>query len=319
MKNLKDINWNHLYYFYEVARSQSLKGGAKIAGVTSATLSEQLKSLEKKFGLDLFIRSSKGLTLTSNGQKLFERVKIIFEEGSRILDEFSSEVIGGYSVNIGIEDSISHDIATEISSQYWDLYTKYGAVNTRRQSEHSVLVENLATGNIDWGISLRKPKRKSLNYEEIESFEINFYCATDLYHKFKDVKDLLTNIPFALTSVDSKLNTEILKYLKNNNVIPKETIVSDHPAFINKLCQRGRCVMFAPQNPFEQHDSIKSFSFETPLKISLYAIWPKKNDNLISTIKLKKLIDSKISSLPNRYSDIDFQIEVSDITDDMLK
>jgi len=50
LQNLKDINWNHLYYFYEVSRAQSLKKASEYIGVTSATLSEQIKRLEEKFG-----------------------------------------------------------------------------------------------------------------------------------------------------------------------------------------------------------------------------------------------------------------------------
>ena len=48
--NLKDINWNQIYYFYEVARKQSLKKASKVLGVSSATLSEHIKKLEKNNG-----------------------------------------------------------------------------------------------------------------------------------------------------------------------------------------------------------------------------------------------------------------------------
>lgn len=43
----------------------------------------------------------------------------------------------------------------------------YGVVNTLRQSDHGVLIENLNLGNIDWGISIKKPRRQSLDYAEI--------------------------------------------------------------------------------------------------------------------------------------------------------
>lgn len=222
-------------------------------------------------------------------------------------------------MKIGIEDGIAHDIAIEISSLYWDLYANFGTVNTKNQSEHSVLVENILNDSIDWGISIRKPKRKTLKYEEIESFKINFYCATDLYSKYKDVKDLLTNTPFALTSSDDVLNSEILKYLKQSGISPKETIVSDHPAFLKNLCQRGRCVMFAPLNPLDDHEDVVSFSLDAPLNISIYAIWKLKNDNLLSIMKLKALISSKFKEIPKSYEDLDFQIDISQTTDEMLK
>lgn len=319
LEKLKDINWNHLYCFYEVAKVQSLKKGAQIIGTSSPTLSEQLKRLETKFNMKLFNRSSKGLTLTPEGMQLFERTKGIFEEGSKLLEHFSDDVVGGYPVSIGIEETISHDLATEFASQYWDLYTPYGTVNTVRQGGHDMLVDNLLQGNIDWGISLRKPKRKSLEVAEIGSFELVFCCSDDLYSKFRDHKDLLVNIPFAESNWDKTLNKVIYQHLRRNGIVPKEKVYSDHLDFVHKLCARGRCVMFLPKNPLEDYDGIKTFRVGEPIKMSLYAIWKKSDEALISIRKLEELIQAKLANVPERYEDVDLQIEASDVSDDLLK
>ncbi|MCP4913074.1 MAG: LysR family transcriptional regulator [Oligoflexia bacterium] len=319
MQNLKDINWNHLYCFYEVGRAQSLKKGAETLNVASSTISTQIKSLEKNFGSKLFVRSSKGLTLTKEGEELFERSRIIFEEGHRLLEHFSDDVVGGYPVSIGIEESISYDLATELASQYWDIYTSFGTVNTVRQSDHNVLTDNLMLGNLDWGISLRKPKRKDLSYEEIGSFEIFFCCSSDLFDKFKDTKDLLVNIPFAENNSDQNLNESIYSHLRKNGIIPKEKIYSDHTDFLQKLCLRGRCITCLPKNPLEDYKGLKTFRIGEPLKITLYSIWKKSDEDLISIKKLKELLSSSLAKLPSRYEDVDLQIEVSDVSDDLLK
>ena len=319
MQKLKDINWNHLYCFYEVAKAQSLKKGAQAVGIASSTLSEQLKRLEEKFEKKLFIRSSKGLTLTTEGAQLFERSKVIFEEGSRLLEHFSENTVGGYPVTIGIEETITYDLATEFASQYWDLYTEYGTVNTVRQTEHESLIDNLLRGNIDWGISLKPPKRKTLAYAEIGSFEVVFCCSKELYDKFIDAKHILVNIPFAESSWDKNLNRAIYQYLRRNGIVPKEKICSDHIGFVKKLCERGRCVTFIANNPLDNYPGLKTFQLDGPLKISLYAIWKKSDEGLVSVRKLRELIESKLSHLPSRYTDVDLQIEVSDVSDDLLK
>ncbi len=319
MQNLKDINWNHLYYFYEVSRAQSLKKASEYIGVTSATLSEQIKRLEEKFGRKLFHRDYKGLTLTADGELLFNKAKHIFEEGSRVLEYFSGDVVGGYPVSVGIEETLSYDLAIEFSSQYWDLYTQYGIVNTVRQPEHETLIDNLKHGNIDWGISLKKPKGKSLAFEEIGSFEVVFCCSEDLFDKFKDPKDILGNIPFAQTSWDKNVNEIISEHLRNHGIMPKEKIFSDHQDFIKKLCERGRCVMFLPYNPLGDYQGLKTFSLDKPIKTSLYAIWKKSEEGMIPIIKLKELIQSKLTDYPERYEDIDFQIEISEVSDELLK
>jgi DNA-binding transcriptional LysR family regulator len=318
MKKLKDINWNHLYAFHEVAKVQSLKKGAKGIGLASSTLSEQLKKFEESLEVKLFIRSSKGLSLTQEGAKLFERSKVIFEEGNRLLEQFSDEIVGGYPVTIGIEETVSSDLSTEFSSQYWDLYTKYGTVNTVRQVGHEALVDDLIRGNIDWGISTRPPKRKTIEHAEIGSFDIVFCCADELYEKFKDKKDILINIPFSESSWDKSLNKSIYKHLRKFGIVPKEKISSDHRGFVEKLCQRGRCVMFMPYNPLADYEGLKTFVLEEPIRISLYAIWKKGDESMVSISTLKNLIESKITNLPVRYEDVDYQIEVSDVSKEKL-
>lgn len=319
MNRLKDINWNHLYCFYEVAKAQSLKLGAKSLGAAPSTISEQIKKLEDKFSKKLFNRSSKGLTLTNDGLKLFERTKSIFEEGSKLLEEISDDSVGGYPVKIGIDETLSYDLANEFASQYWDYYTHYGTVNTVRQSEHETLIENLIQGNIDWGISAKMPQRKSLSCAEIGSFEIVFCCSEELYNKFKNKYDILSNIPFALTNLDESVVKLIDQYLRQNGVVPKERIFSDHDGFLQKLCQRGRCVMCLPKNPLEDYAGLKTFSLKGDFKITLYAIWKKSDEGLISIAKLKELIESNLSNIPIRYEDVDLQIEVSEVTDELLK
>lgn len=319
MRRLKDINWNHLYGFYEVARAQSLKRAAEILKLAPSTLSEQLKKIEQCFNKKLFVRSSKGLFLTNEGRTLFEHSRTIFEEGGRILEKFSDFDVGGYPVNIGIEETIAYDLAIEFASQYWDLFAPFGIVNTLRQAEHNTLVDNILRGNIDWGISLRRPKRKELECAEIGPFEVAFCASSELYHKFRDKRDLLINIPFAESSHDITLNKLIYQHLRKNGIGPKERIYSDHPDFIKNLCLRGRCIMFMAKNPLKKYPGLEIFDLDTPLKISLHASWRKSDEGLISIKKLRELIHSKLTQLPERYEDVDLQIEVSDISDDLLR
>ena len=318
MKKLKDINWNHLYCFYEVGRSQSLKEGAKSMGIAPSTLSAQLKSLEENFKTQLFHRSSKGLSLTSEGLVLFERTRLIFEEGNKILEKYSEDAMGGYPVSIGIEDTITYDLASEFASQYWDLYTSFGVVNTLRHADFESIIENLQRGVIDWGISLQKPKNKQFSHAEIGSFEIVYSCATELYDKFKNEKDILVDIPFALSNSDETMNRAILKHLQKLGITPKEKMYSDHQEFIQKLTERGRCVTYLSRNPLKKYSNLTFFDMGAPLKIHLYAIWKKEDEKLISITKLKNLIQTKLSQTPHMYRDIDYQIEVSEVEEDKL-
>jgi len=319
LKKLKDINWNHLYCFYEVAKAKSLKDGIKVLGVASSTASEQIKKLEEALGQKLFNRSSRGLLLTREGEKLFSHSRDIFEAGSKLLDDISPNDVGGYPVTVGIEETVSYEVSTEFTSQYWDFYTQFGTVNTSRQYEHEQMIENILSGHVDWGISLRPPARKTLNYSRIGSFDLHFVCSNELYEQFINKEDILRNIPLAKVSWDSTLNDSILNYLKNYEIQPKEFIKSDHVEYVRNLCTRGRCVMVMAENPLKEFKALKMFNVGNPITLNLYAIWPKKNENLLSIKKLKDLINSNLENVPGQYSDQTYQVEVSDVSEELLK
>ena len=200
MKSLRDLNWNHLHCFFEVAKMNSVKLVAESLGMSSSTISEQITKLEKALEQRLFKRTAKGLLLTPVGEGLFEHAEVIFQEGNRILDKFSEDNIGGYSVSVGIEDTISSQLASEFASQYWDLFAPFGTTSTVRQPEAEVLIENVVSDQLDWGISLREPRRRVLASAEIGSFEIVFWCSQELYQRCVDPSDLIANIPLAETT-----------------------------------------------------------------------------------------------------------------------
>lgn len=319
MNKLKDINWNHLYCFYEIAKVQSLRSGAMAIGCSPSTASEQIKALEEKFKKILFLRTSTGLTLTAEGSKLYEFSRNIFEEGSKVLDHFSEDMVGGYSVSVGIVDSIADGIASEFSSQYWDLFANYGTVNTIKQSEHGVLEENLSLGNVDWGIGLRTPKRKSLDSAEIGKFELIFCCSTELYDQFKNPHDILRNIPLVENNWEKRLNKKISQLLRRESIVPLEKIFSDHPEYVKNLCLRGRCIMLVPRNPLEDYSNLKTFTLTEKLEISVHALWRKSDEKLVSHRVLKKLLKSELDKVPASYQDVKLQLEASEVDKNLLK
>ncbi|HEX2838252.1 MAG TPA: LysR family transcriptional regulator [Phycisphaerales bacterium] len=66
---LRQVNLNHLVYFWSVARTGSFTAAAKELGVSQPSISEQVAALEKRLGRELFRRTGRGVELTPNGQR----------------------------------------------------------------------------------------------------------------------------------------------------------------------------------------------------------------------------------------------------------
>ena len=59
--------------FREVARRGSFSGAARALGMSPANVSKYIAQLESRFGLRLFHRTTRKVTLTEAGELLFER------------------------------------------------------------------------------------------------------------------------------------------------------------------------------------------------------------------------------------------------------
>lgn len=69
-----NITYDYYRIFYFVAKYQSFTKAANILLSNEPNISRSIRNLEHEFGVSLFIRSNRGVTLTPEGQKLYTRV-----------------------------------------------------------------------------------------------------------------------------------------------------------------------------------------------------------------------------------------------------
>ena len=79
------LNYNHLRYFWAVARDGNLTRTAERLCVSQSALSIQIRKLESQIGHDLFERSGRQLLLTEAGRIAFEHAEVIFASGAELL------------------------------------------------------------------------------------------------------------------------------------------------------------------------------------------------------------------------------------------
>lgn len=90
---MSDINLKLLQSFLLVAKLGSFRRAAETARRSSAAISMQIKELEDQVGMRLFVRRSKNVTLTPNGQILFEKTERAMrdiDDGFRSLSDIAA-------------------------------------------------------------------------------------------------------------------------------------------------------------------------------------------------------------------------------------
>ena len=133
-----------LHYFLTVAREQNITNAAKTLHITQPTLSRQMAMLEEQLGTKLFLRDSRPLTLTDEGQLLRRRAEEILELVEKAQAEMSSheeQVEGTVSIGCGELASVRvlMDLIADFTQRYprvtFDVYTATADQIKRRMDD----------------------------------------------------------------------------------------------------------------------------------------------------------------------------------------
>ncbi|MDY2846704.1 MAG: LysR family transcriptional regulator [Oscillospiraceae bacterium] len=111
--------------YAEIIESGSITAAAKKLYTAQATLSMQLKSLEKELGTVLLIRTAHRLELTEAGRMLYRRAKSISAIDSQIKSDIKELEKGGEgTVRIGISSEEWISVCGDILSDFARIYPK---------------------------------------------------------------------------------------------------------------------------------------------------------------------------------------------------
>ena len=133
-------NFNHLYYFYIVARLKNVTAAAKYLKTSQPSLSTQIKTLEFNLDKKLFMKKGKFLELTSDGSKIFSICSRMFDIYEELEDYLYPSETGTETINIGVSSEISRPFITNIVGQ---TLKKYKLENRPKIKLDTDLNENL--------------------------------------------------------------------------------------------------------------------------------------------------------------------------------
>jgi LysR family transcriptional regulator, transcriptional activator of nhaA len=80
------LNYNHLHYFWMVAKEGSIARACVKLNLAQPTISGQLRQLEESIGEKLFVKAGRNLVLTDTGQVVYRYADEIFNTGRELLD-----------------------------------------------------------------------------------------------------------------------------------------------------------------------------------------------------------------------------------------
>lgn len=202
-----DINYELYKVFYYVATTLSFSEASKQLFISQSAVSQAIKALEKKLDQVLFIRSTKKVQLTTEGDILLRHVEPAMDLIQRGEAQLLEAATTGGQIRIGVSDTICRYFLMPYLERF---HKEYPDAHIKITNQTSIkCVELLSTGQVDLIITNFPNSHLNNIYHirPIKEFK-DVFVANQSYTEYKnsklELKDLLKH---PLLMLDRKSTT----------------------------------------------------------------------------------------------------------------
>ena len=258
-----DINYELYKVFYYVAISLSFSEASKKLYISQSAVSQSIKVLEKKLNQPLFIRSTKKVQLTPEGETLLRHVEpamnLIRRGEAQILE---ANTLGGGQLRIGASDTICRYFLVPYLSRF---HKEYPNIHIKVTNQTSIgCVDLLENGSVDL-IFTNYPNSRLGNgkqVQHIKDFQDCFIASRKYYgeleHQPLSFKELL-NYPILMLDRKSTTSEFLHSMFQRHQLdLVPEIELSSNDLLID-LARIGLGVAFVPDYciPENEHSLFK--------------------------------------------------------------
>ena len=255
-----DINYELYKVFYHVATTLSFSEASRQLYISQSAVSQSVKTLEKKLGTPLFIRSTKSVQLTPEGETLLRHIEPaiqLIRQGEINLMEAGS--LGGGQLRIGATDTICRYLLIPYLNQYHKLYPK---VHIRIMNQTSLkCVDLLESGQVDL-IVTNYPNSRMGNREQIQvisEFHDVFTASRAHYPQLENRRVSLKeiqNYPILMLDRHSTTNEFLHQMFRREQLELIPEIELDSNDVLLDLAYIGLGLAFVPEYCLTDHNKL---------------------------------------------------------------
>ncbi len=243
------LNYQHLLYFWSVARSDSLVAASKELRLAPSTVSAQIKQLEKMLGARLFDRVGRRLVLTGVGRITFEYAEDIFGLGRELLQTVRAEPGGRRrSLRVGIANVVPKLVTRKILAPALEAPITVRLVCREDRPER--LLAELALHHLDMVLSdaPRPPRINVVAYNHLlGQCGVLLFGTAELADRYKpDFPDSLNGAPFLLPTDETALRRSLEQWMERHSVKPEVVAEFDDSSLMKTFGHEAIGVFAAP-------------------------------------------------------------------------
>ncbi len=292
------MNFRDLEYIVAVADLKSFAKAADKCFVSQPTLSMQVSKLEKELSVQIFERHKKGILLSTVGEKIVSKAKVILQEAQELstIAKLSNNPFKG-ELSLGVFPTLAPYllplIIPELSKEFEELKFLLSEEKT------AVLLEQLQSGKLDCIIIANKLNNK--HFFSVELFEEKFYLAVSSKHKlaskkvieskdFSDEKLLLLNEGHCLAE-------QSMDFCHLQKLSTREDFRATSLETLRQMVASNGGITFFPKlavNPSDPNIKYLPFKKSSPRR-KVYLYWRKSSPKQTLTKLLSERIRQTIS------------------------
>ncbi len=215
---------NNLEYykvFYYVARHKSLTMAADELAVSQPAVSQSIRQLEEALQVKLFIRASRGVRLTQEGELLFYYISKGYEQivlGEQKLRQMLNLDLG--EIHIGASDMTLRFFLLPYLERFHEQYPKIKVNVTNAPTPETL--QNLKEGKIDFGV-VSTPfeghaSASSVRVREIEDIFVAGRRFMSYKNRMLDLQEL-ERMPIIFLEANTSSRRYMDQFLQQNSVV----------------------------------------------------------------------------------------------------
>lgn len=294
-----DVNYELYKVFYYVAKHLSFSAASKDLFISQSAISQSIRTLEKKLDILLFVRNTKKVALTYEGQLLFSHIEPainLIKNGQTSILEIQTLSQG--KLHIGANDTICRYYLVEYLKTFHEVYPKINIQVTNRTSIDCI--DLLTQGIVDL-IIINLPNNhinNNMTILPVKDFSDVFVANNDYAHLNHTQLSLNNLIDFPILMLEKNTSTSeyIYKLFKEKGLDIQPAIELGNIDLLIDLAKIGLGISFVPNYCLNQKETeLFTLALKENLpERQLGIVTNKKVPLSISSQKFIEMLTSKI-------------------------
>lgn len=224
------MNLKQLEAFVNVAEKRSFSKAARELYLTQPTVSAHVSALEKELNIKLFLRNTREVGLTDEGEKLYQYARQMLNLELLIYEAFDSDAASNSCIKIAASTIPAQYLLPDILSRYSSLYPKEQFELV--ESDSAGVIRAVSERTVDIGFTGTILDKRSCEY--VPFFDDELIIVMPNNEKYRQIKETETGIkwlervPIIMREQGSGTRKEAEKQLKREGIdIRKLNVVAN--------------------------------------------------------------------------------------------